>query len=167
MILDFDEIIDFDKVGNKARFLIEMKKAGYNVPSGLIIDCNTYKEIIKDNAIDVKLEELIKTLNQNNAKEISEKTLKLFDNLKIKNETIEKINNKLSNNKKYAVRSSGIKEDLDTYSFAGQYETFLNVESKDVIKRVIDCYKSMFSETILNYLVNNNISFENLEMTVM
>ena len=133
MILDFDEIIDFDKVGNKARFLIEMKKAGYNVPSGLIIDCNTYKEIIKDNAIDVKLEELIKTLNQNNAKEISEKTLKLFDNLKIKNETIEKINNKLSNNKKYAVRSSGIKEDLDTYSFAGQYETFLNVESKDVI----------------------------------
>ena len=167
MILDFDEVIEFDKLGNKARFLIEMKKAGYNVPAGFVIDCNIYKEVIKDNAIDIKLEKIIKKLNQNNAKETSEKILKLFDKLEITNKIIEKINNKISNNKKYAVRSSGIKEDLDNYSFAGQYETFLNVESKDVIKRVIDCYKSMFSETILNYLLNNDIAFENLEMTVI
>ena len=167
MILDFDEVIEFDKLGNKARFLIEMKKAGYNVPAGFVIDCNIYKEIIKDNAIDIKLEKIIKKLNQNNAKETSEKILKLFDKLEITNKIIEKINNKISNNKKYAVRSSGIKEDLDNYSFAGQYESFLNVAKKDICSKIIECYKSMFSEVILNYLLNNNISYQDLEMSVV
>lgn len=109
----------------------------------------------------------MKKLDKNNTKDISREILNLFDNLKVNNEIIEIINKKTSNNKKYAVRNSGIKEDLDSYSFAGQYETFLNVNSKDVIKNVINCYKSMFSDIILNYILNNNISFENLEMTVI
>ena len=49
----------------------------------------------------------------------------------------------------YAVRSSAINEDGENASFAGQYETSLNTAKKDIPERVIDCYRSMFSRTVL------------------
>lgn len=167
MILEFNDVKDFSKVGNKAKFLIQMKKEGFLVPNGYVVDSNTYKEILRYNNLDTKIEKLIRNLKSNNIKEVSQDILKLFDNVEVENETIQQINNKLSNNYKYAVRSSGLFEDLDNYSFAGQYKTFLEVESVDVVTKIIDCYKSMFSETTLTYLLNNNISFESLEMAVI
>ena len=59
------------------------------------------------------------------------------------------------------------KEDLDEYSFAGQYETFLNVQKRSVLRKIIECYKSMFSEVILSYLFNNGIPMDSLRMSVI
>lgn len=167
MVLRFNEIRETSKVGNKAKFLAELKREGFNVPDGIVLDVDIYKEILKDNNINKKLEELLNKLNKENSAEISKEIIELFDNIKL-NEKLEKeILNKVSKDKKYAVRSSGAKEDLDSYSFAGQYESFLNVEISDITKKVIECYKSMFSEVMLNYLLNNSIQYQNLEMSVV
>ena len=79
MVVSFKEAKELNKVGNKAKFLVEMKKAKFNVPDGIIVDSDTYIEIIKDNKLDKKILNLLKELNKKNTKEISNKIIKLLD----------------------------------------------------------------------------------------
>ncbi|MBQ3415146.1 MAG: phosphoenolpyruvate synthase [Clostridia bacterium] len=167
MISKFKDVKDLEKVGNKAKFLIEMKKNKFNVPDGFVLDVDTYTEIIKDNDINLKIENLLKKLTKENVNKISSQISNLFNDIEFSEKINNEIENNIDKNKLYAVRSSGTKEDLDEYSFAGQYETFLNVSYEDLKNKIINCYKSMFSEVILNYLLNNNISFTDMRMTVI
>ena len=167
MIVRFSEVKNNDKIGNKAKSLVEMKKAGFNVPDGFIIDTDTYLEEIKYNKIDSKIDSLLKKINKENINEISKDIIELFDTFSFRDETIKKIHEYANKDMLYAVRSSGSKEDLDNFSFAGQYDTFLNVNINILEERIIDCYKSMFSEIILSYFVNNNIPFKDFSMSVI
>ena len=167
MVVRFDNKKICEKGGNKAKFLMMMHHNGFNVPNGFVVDSDTYLEEIKYNKLDKKINDLLSNLKKNNISKISNEIIKLFNCFHFQDSTISKIEKCLDNKKLYAVRSSGTKEDLDNFSFAGQYETYLNTSSKDVLNRIVDCYKSMFSEVILSYFVNNNISFDNLAMSVV
>lgn len=168
MVVKFSEKnYNKEKLGNKAAFLIEMYQNGVNIPNGFVLDSDIYDELINTNFINTKIKKYLKELNQNNIKNISNKIIKLFDNILFPEEYLKKIYSLIDPKKKYAVRSSGTKEDLDNYSFAGQYETFLNVEKNNIINKVIECYKSMFSETLLSYLKSNDIELSNLKMSVI
>ena len=156
-----------NKIGNKGKFLIQMKKEGFNVPSGIILDTDTFDEIISKNNLIKKINDNLHKLEKNNLKEISKKLISLFNKISIPKQLLNDIISNLNTNKKYAVRSSGTKEDLDNLSFAGQYETFLNVEVKDIEKNIIKCYQSMYTETVLSYLINNKISLDDLKMSVV
>jgi len=51
-----------------------------------------------------------------------------------------------------AVRSSGTAEDLDDASFAGQMDTFLNVEGlDDVLRSIKECWASLYNDSALFY----------------
>ena len=167
MIIDFNYKEKISNVGNKAKFLIEMKNNNFNVPDGFVVDSDTYSEEIRNNKLDKEITKCLNRLNKENISEISKEITALFDSFKFSNNTINKIEELLSERKLYAVRSSGTKEDLDNYSFAGQYQTFLNIKKDDVLNKIIGCYKSMFSEVILSYFVNNNISTDYLKMSVI
>lgn len=167
MILNFENIKDFSKVGNKAKFLSLMKKDGFNVPNGFVIDSDSYKEIINDNKINTKIEQLLKELTKTNVRDISKKITELFNDITLSEQIKYEIEKNIDKNKLYAVRSSGIKEDLDEHSFAGQYETFLNVSFDNLQEKIVECYKSMFSEVILNYLLNSNIDYIDMKMAII
>jgi pyruvate,water dikinase len=51
----------------------------------------------------------------------------------------------------FAVRSSGASEDGADHSFAGQFETFLDVSPADVARRIADVRASARSEAVLTY----------------
>ena len=52
----------------------------------------------------------------------------------------------------FSVRSSSASEDLPSASFAGIYDTFLNVIGiADIVKRIRSCWSSLFSERSLHY----------------
>jgi|TARA_Y100000034_G_scaffold134640_1_gene203681 pyruvate,water dikinase len=51
----------------------------------------------------------------------------------------------------YAVRSSAVDEDGPQHSFAGQHDSYLNVEPKDVPAKVNECYQSKYNERALAY----------------
>lgn len=167
MIIDFNYKDKISNVGNKAKFLIEMKNNNFTVPDGFVVDSDTYSEEIRNNKLDKEIAKCLNRLNKENISEISKEIITLFDFFKFSNNTINKIEKLLSESKLYAVRSSGTKEDLDNYSFAGQYQTFLNIKKEDVLNKIIGCYKSMFSEVILSYFINNNISTDYLKMSVI
>jgi pyruvate,water dikinase len=66
-----------------------------------------------------------------------------------------------------AVRSSACAEDSETASYAGQQETFLNVEgAEDVRRRIVECWASFFSERALFYRERKG-SLEDLRMAVV
>ena len=167
MIIDFNYKEKISNAGNKAKFLIELKNNNFNVPDGFVVDSDTYSEEISNNKLDKEITKCLNRLNKENISEISKEIITLFDSFKFSNNTINEIEELLSESKLYAVRSSGTKEDLDNYSFAGQYQTFLNVKKEDVLNKIIGCYKSMFSEVILSYFINNNISTDCLKMSVI
>ena len=53
---------------------------------------------------------------------------------------------------RFAVRSSGITEDSEETSTAGQNETFLGLrENKDVLEAVIKCWASLYSFQSVQY----------------
>lgn len=158
-----------DIMGNKAKNLIILSNAGFNVPDGVILDSDEYDLVINTNDLKDKIDALLTKADASNIKTISEDIIKLFDNIHFPENIKTKLMECLKLDALYAVRSSGTKEDLDNFSFAGQYDTFLNVSGVDnIIKAIIDCYKSMFSQVMLSYLINNSIDATNsLKMSVV
>ena len=154
------------KLGNKGKFLLLMKQNGFKVPDGFVLDSDTYDETVRGKAEDIIFQAL-ENLNKDNIKETSNGLNELFNKIKLPERTADEIKSIVRSGKLYAVRSSGTKEDLDEFSFAGQYQTFLNTKPEDVEARVIDCYRSMFSEIILSYLVNRKIDLKDLKMSVV
>ena len=132
MLVGLSGYVGADKVGNKAHSLMHLKNNGFCVPDGFVLDSDTFDEIVKTNELDGKINELLLKINKNNIREISSQIINLFDGIKINGNIVSEISNFLQN-KKYAVRSSGLKEDLAGFAFAGQYRTFLNVEGIDEI----------------------------------
>ncbi|MBQ8300248.1 MAG: phosphoenolpyruvate synthase [Clostridia bacterium] len=157
-----------NEIGNKAKFLSDMKSNGFNVPNGFVLDKDTYQKVIRENNLDDEINNLLNVVKKENVSEISNRILNVFQKTKIPEEIKNEINKYIDETKKYAVRSSGMKEDLEHYSFAGQYETMLNVQGIDNIETaIVSCYKSMFSETVLSYLINNKIKLDDLYMSVI
>ena len=157
----------FDKLGNKGKFLLIMKNEGFNVPKAYVLDSDTYDDTVRSGGIESKIQEALNILNKDNVRETSEKIGELFNTLKLPEAISKEICDLVDKDKLYAVRSSGTKEDLDEFSFAGQYQTFLNTPASEIEDKVILCYKSMFSEIILSYLINKTIDLSELKMSVV
>jgi pyruvate,water dikinase len=67
-----------------------------------------------------------------------------------------------------AVRSSATAEDLAEASFAGQQDTFLNVEGEAaVIRAVQDCWASLFEERAVHYRANAGFAHCEAKMAVV
>jgi pyruvate,water dikinase len=66
-----------------------------------------------------------------------------------------------------AVRSSACAEDSETASYAGQQETFLNVEGAEEVRhRIVECWASFFSERAIFYRERKG-SLDDLRMAVV
>lgn len=163
MVYRFIEAEVSDKNGNKANSLIKMQRAGFNVPDGLVLNSDCFDAFLQTNSLtEVVNKELSKGSNG-----LSKKTLAEFKNTKLPKETKSQLDKLLDSKKLYAVRSSCTKEDLGDSSFAGQYQSFLFTEAKDIERRIIDCYRSTYNQNIVAYCKQNNIELSSLKMAVV
>ena len=159
MILDFNEIKKEDVLvaGGKGANLGEMTSAKINVPSGFVITADAYRDFLKVNGIDILIENGIKKSVDDERKLLNEaerfrgkiKSGKFPEQLE--NAIREKYFN-LGNNTRVAVRSSATAEDLPDASFAGQQETYLNVQGiESVLNAVRNCYASLWGNRAVSY----------------
>lgn len=72
----------------------------------------------------------------------------------------------LSDDHTYAVRSSALNEDGDRASFAGAYETFTDVQKKDVPEAVSNVVRSADSDRVINYAKEVNKDNSNIAVVV-
>lgn len=77
--------------------------------------------------------------------EIREDIFRAFDNL---------------GSQRVAVRSSAIAEDSENASWAGQLETYLNVDRENLVRKIRECWSSIKSERALQYASQQNLSGE-------
>ena len=159
MLLDFNEIKKEDVliVGGKGANLGEMTSAKINVPSGFVITADAYRDFLKVNDIDSLIENGIKKSADDEKTLLNEaehfrgkiKSGKFPEQLE--NAIREKYFN-LGNNTRVAVRSSATAEDLPDASFAGQQETYLNVQGiESVLNGVRNCYASLWGNRAVSY----------------
>ncbi len=67
-----------------------------------------------------------------------------------------------------AVRSSAIDEDGDAHSFAGQHETFLNVEGIDAIgEAIVLCFASAFTARALDYRLHVGLPVDHIGLAIL
>ncbi|MBU3935673.1 phosphoenolpyruvate synthase [Patescibacteria group bacterium] len=154
---------DIPLVGGKGANLGEMYKIGIPVPNGFIVTTAAYFQFLEQNNLKKEIEKIISTTNIDKSDQLlsaSKKIKKLIKEGELDDQLaidIMKSYKRLSGyfslkNVPVAVRSSATAEDLPDASFAGQQETFLNVLGEaNVIKRVQDCWASLFTPRAIFY----------------
>lgn len=146
--LSFEEATDREKrIGGKAMNLVKMKKHDLPVPDGFIVTIESLFHSLRESGLSTDdardMEEKMKSLVLPEA---------LANELKVAFEKLMKVYPAV------AVRSSASSEDLEDASFAGQYESYLNVTSfEDLLDKIKDCWRSMFAPQVRHYAKNMNM----------
>ncbi len=157
-----------EKLGNKGKFLLQMKKNGFEVPGGFLLDSDVYEETIRANGLEEKIKAALKHLTRYTVRQVSKEIRELFAQATLPEQIAAQVESLAQEGRLYAVRSSGTKEDLEQYSFAGQYDTFLNVKKEDLCEKILGCYQSLFGEVVLHYLADHaELSTDDLQMSVV
>lgn len=164
-ILTFKEIdaSNISLVGGKAANLGKMTRAGAPVPNGFVITTKCFWHFLEINNLKPELADLAQIAGQDNSDQLQTRILNLKDkiiNAKFSLETINAIKNNLdqfADLTRFAVRSSATSEDLAQASFAGQYDTYLNVPIDQVINKIKECFASFWNERAFWYRAKNSI----------
>ncbi len=169
---------DVDIVGGKGGNLGEMYNLGIPVPNGFVVSTHAYFDFLKQNGLDKKINKIIENLDVDNPETLfqsSQKIKELIKSTPIDQNTsfdIIKAYKKLSTfggliDIPVAVRSSATAEDSPDASFAGQQETFLNVIGEtNVVKKVRDCWASLFTPRSIYYRAKKKINHFNVGVAV-
>ncbi len=170
----FDElsIKDVPSVGGKNASLGEMYRKlsskGVKVPNGFATTSAAYNFFMEQSGLKNEIKKILKGLNTHNVTDLMKRGAKVRKTIleaKFPEELEKEIRiayTKLSKQYKtknvdVAVRSSATAEDLPDASFAGQQDTYLNINSaENVIDAVHRCIASLFTNRAISYRVDKN-----------
>ncbi|WP_346798445.1 phosphoenolpyruvate synthase [Halomonas sp. Bachu 37] len=180
-ILWFNQLgmADVERVGGKNASLGEMISnlagAGVTVPGGFATTAHAYREFLSHEGLNERINQALARLDVDDVKELAtvgsqirqwiidtplppafENALReAYDSLQSRHQDL-----------KVAVRSSATAEDLPDASFAGQQETFLNIEGFDNIKRAVhEVFASLFNDRAISYRVHRGYAHENVALS--
>ncbi len=165
---------DVNLVGGKnaslGEMITELTPKGINVPGGFAVTSAGYWRYIEENGFKEELEKIFDELNPDDIKSI-QKTGKKGRKLVMNGEFPEGLKNDIlkayrdmcekydSDAVDVAVRSSAVCEDAPDASFAGQFETFLNVSGEEKLLQMIkDCFASAFNDRVISYREEKDVA---------
>lgn len=142
-------------LGSKIENLTVMKRAGIPVP-----DFETFSF---DELIDSK-EKIEAALKECKGKSVAEKSRMLKEAVR---ESVIAYRDITLTGDLFSVRSSSCVEDSAENSFAGQFDTFLNVERSDIAEKITECVCSLYNENVLIYMEQAGLDISLLKMNVI
>jgi rifampicin phosphotransferase len=132
-------------IGGKARNLYRLQSLGLNVPEWVVIPEEALMQLLpaelKHNTRYGEITEFIRAIT-------------------IPGGVIESIANELKDATYFAVRSSATDEDGSSFSFAGQFESYLYVTKEGLEESIKKIWISAFSERVRLYRENNGLPAE-------
>lgn len=160
---------DFSLAGSKAFRLAELHKQGFTVPRAFVLTTEGFDCFLKDNNLSSLVARLTLGREEKFLQEICEELREKIVKGKIKSNIRKPIEKALKNLRvnKMAVRSSAICEDRETASFAGQFESFLELFRDQVLEAVRKCWASVFSQRVLTYALFHEIPFYKIKMACL
>ena len=183
LVIGFDRLrmTDVSTVGGKNASLGEMisqlVESGVRVPSGFATTADAYRDFLNQGGLALRIEETLSSLDINDVLRLADTGLQIRDwilatplPLRLEKE-IESAYQKLilqsSVAISVAVRSSATAEDLTDASFAGQQETFLNIQGIEhlliAVKRV---YASLYNDRAISYRVHHGFDHTEVALSV-
>lgn len=177
----FEEIgkEDTPTVGGKTANLGELMKIDMPVPDGFGVTTSSYNEFIEKSGIKDEVNSLLKQAHENlsdlnRIEEISDQIKETINNAEIPKEIREviipafkQLINDIEVIDAIAIRSSSVQEDMDDASFAGQYETVLNVKNEqEFLDGIKECWASLFGPRLIQYRAKMDIGHEQAEIAV-
>ena len=131
-------------LGGKANALAKLGEKDFPIPSWFVVSPLAFKSCLSKEQYD----------NLTTANEIAQFQV-VLDQLILNDHFLAELNKAMlqlcPKGEPVAVRSSAVDEDGDNYSFAGQLASYLFVDKADVAQRVVDVWRSGFSERVLSY----------------
>ena len=167
---------DVARVGGKNSSLGEMistlKSAGINVPGGFATTADAYWRFVEANALQDHIAKEIGKLDKEltNLAEVGSAIRNLILESPFPQDLEDAIRQayrdmRASGGGTVAVRSSATAEDLPEASFAGQLETYLNVEGEDALLVACKkCFASLFTDRAISYRENHG--FDHLKVAL-
>ncbi len=175
-------IEDVPEVGGKNASLGEMYQnltsEGVRVPNGFAVTAEAYRYFLEKNKLDEQLHQILDNLNYDDVSALQQAGSKCRELItqatvpdEIKQEIIlgyRELQKEYGDDVALAVRSSATAEDSPEASFAGQNDTYLNIEGDDVL---IDAYKrclaSNFTDRSLHYKNDNGFDWSKVYLSVV
>lgn len=157
----FGEITEKDIVGGKGKSLAKMFQNGFEVPDGFVIGAEIFEQYLEENNLKETIKKIVSNCNLENDKQIekaSKEIINLIDSNEISDEIKKEIKDKFRALKAeyVAVRSSATSEDGMNSAWAGQLETYLNIDKENIIYNIKNCWKSLFSPRAIFYRLKRN-----------
>ncbi len=172
--------VEHPGVGAKARSLSELLRAGFDVPDGFVVTSSAFDRVLAASGRRAQIDALLAGLTRENAAATGEQIRSLIGDLTLES-AVANVTPDLGAGApkrgrslhvgqglapplaaaatgRYAVRSSGAREDTGALSYAGQYLTLLNVPADEVSDAVMAVYRSTFTDAILTYLVDHGVT---------
>ena len=158
--------------GSKGASLARMMQTGIPVPPGFIVSTRIFQSSEEDIAeVLVRLKNLSASDSDSGELEgACEQVRKAILNTVLPEHAVEKITEAFGSmgSPPVSIRSSSTAEDLTKVSFAGQYDTFLNVCSlEDVIHSLKRVWASLYSPHAFEYRRRNKIPEEQVAMAAI
>lgn len=163
---------DTELVGGKGASLGELTAAGLPVPPGFVVTAEAYRSFIESTGIATELFEAVDVDGDDPdaLSEAADHAQSLILNAEMPESLREEIiaaYRELGDDTFVAVRSSATAEDLPDASFAGQQETFLNVTEEDLLKKVQQCWASLFTQRAIYYRQDQGFDHEVVDIAVV
>lgn len=155
--LTFDEPLQAQQVGRKFLNLGTIHSF-VRVPSAICVTTDVFNKSLKDEQKDfltLFFEELRATLGcflLSSYPKLNDVLQKLSLHPDLRTQLMAKLKAQFGdyNNRKFAVRSSGINEDTENTTFAGIYHSKLNVQGFDeIVQAIIECWRAYYSYTAI------------------
>ena len=176
-VLYFTEIdrSSLANVGGKGANLGELCHVpGIAVPAGFCVVTRAYTDFVntsKEFAALLKSLEIINVEALEELKVAGERMRTHLENLNIPSHIQQEIIQawrKTGSHHAYAIRSSATAEDLPGASFAGQQDTFLNIEGeKKILDCVRKCWASLFTDRAIAYRQKNGFEHDKVLLSVV
>ncbi len=149
------------EVGGKAHSLSVLCSNGFNVPPGFVVTSSAFFDSLRHNDSGERIRDLASEITQGNFQEKSGQVREAV----LKCEIPENIASNLArflntlHVKHVSVRSSAASEDSLRLSFAGLFDTFLNVKAEQpfVLNSVKGCWASLFNERAVAYRIRKGV----------
>ena len=175
LVVPFEELrmTDVDSVGGKNASLGEMisqlAASGVRVPGGFATTAHAFREFLRESDLAGRIDARLHELNTEDVKALAEcgaeirgwivaATLPAALEREIRHH-YERMVDQSGGPISVAVRSSATAEDLPDASFAGQQETYLNVNGIDaVLERIRHVFASLYNDRAISYRVHKGFA---------
>ena len=175
LVLSLDEVGTGDEslVGGKGANLGELLRNGFPVPPGFIVCADAYARFLEVLELGAELRRADSALPE----EVVQRCAAIRERLESEElpgelaKLILAAHGRLIENRGRsivcAVRSSATAEDLGAASFAGQHGTYYYVDAAQLLKKVRQCWGSLWSPEAVSYRATHGIDHASVSMAVV